>query len=174
MKIIFGLLVGLIVGFFAAQLIASSQGQSAQAKPPPLTLTDPAVIAEKKQEHNYIHGKEGQYLQMVEKLSSEQYLSTEGNEATLFRLNDSCKITISVVGETYYMYRTFLFHDGKLLHVMESTYQYPNGGLTNPEGKDPFKQELYSETTFNTHSRSIQQEFTELLKNFNSELTKGC
>ena len=158
MKILSALIVGFILGLIS--LIALPQWQQYL----------PELASSNANAFNDLN--EGKKLQTIEDLPEDQYRTTSGNEASLFQLdNQTCKIKISLIGETYFAYRVVYFHDLKLLSLIENEYRT---SWTQPVQVD-FENEksaLYTSQSINTHSALAQSEFNNLIKKFNPALIK--
>ncbi len=162
MKIILGLIIGFILGLVS--FIALPQWQQYL---PELPFSHQGTDA-------FNDRDEGKKLQTIEGLPEDEYSTTSGNEATLFQLdNQTCKIKISLIGETYFAYRVIYFDRQKLLSLIENEYRtsWMEPVQVNFEHEE---QALYNAKNFNVNSALVQAEFKNLLKKFNPALIKKC
>lgn len=162
MKIILGLIIGFILGFISLITL------------PALQQYLPEGIVSNQGSSGFNDRDEGKKLQSIEGLPEDEYSTTSGNEATLFQLdNQTCKIKIALIGETYFAYRVLYFHDQKLLSMIQNEYRT---SWMEPVQVDfeHEEQALYSAQNFNLDSVLVQAEFKNLLKKFNPALIKKC
>ena len=168
MKTILMLFIGVCIGFCISYFMMPMLGLSQAA----LNEGQPQTVEPAKPK--YSHDEEGNRMQTLEMLDMEEYISTEGNSAELFALNDMCKIRVNIVGETHYRYRTFYIKQGQLTYAMQTLYRYPYGGLTNMNSPNAFQEEMYSEEVFNPESTAVLAEFKELLGRFSPHYLTKC
>lgn len=168
MKMILTMLIGLGLGCVICYLMIPVLGLNH------FSTDTKAKEPTKKIEPRYTHDEEGIRLQTLEMLDISDYTSTEGNSAELFALDHQCKIRVNIVGETYYRYRTFYFRNQNLIYAMQSMYRYPNGGLSNMDAPDAFKEEFYSKETLNPQSSAVIAEFETLKGRFAPHYLTKC
>jgi hypothetical protein len=116
---------------------------------------------------------EGQKQQSVDYIDEEEYRSTEGNSAELFKLKHGCKIKVTIVGETFYAYHVVYFHQKKLQHMQTTEYRTSwMQAVSNPTEDE--SQALYNTTMFNPQSALSQTQFKTLLSHFDQKNLVNC
>ena len=168
MKTMLILFIGLCLGFIVCYMMLPYSDLSQQH----IIGSTPEIP--KVHEMKYNHDEEGIRLQTFEMLDIADYISTEGNSAELFSLGEMCKVRVNIVGETYYRYRTFYFSKHQLNYAMQTLYRYPNGGLSNMDAPNAFKEELYSNEILNPKSGAVLAEFKELISRFSPAYLNKC
>lgn len=161
MKIIFSLILGICLGLSSLFFYPQS---NAMLNSTHTTLAIPQTI--------YSHKPEGQKIQTIEYIAEDEYKSTKGNQATLYKLDDQCKLIIGIYGEKSHAYKTIYFKQGKIIHIFETTYH--NSWMKKPKYDDKDPKQVYTEMYSNPLSPLVQQEFKTLVKYINKENLKKC
>ena len=120
------------------------------------------------------HNTHGKVLQKIY-ISDEDYQSSEGNEAILSKINNSCQITVHIYGESGLYHKTFFFKNNKISVAFATDENYPNGGFyTYLERPNAFDIEQTSLDLKNVTSQKTQNEFDKLIKFFKPNLIQNC
>ena len=171
MALISGCCLGFLAGFISVQKIPSlgitmSSAEASSIQPDaPLNKAEPIV---------YTNEDEGFKLQTNTMLEYEGYTANEGKKGDLFKLNNQCKIRVTIGGEQSLTYRTFYFSHDQLTHAMAATYHYPDDGLSSAATERAFTQALFSEETLNPKNPQVLNEFRHLSTQFTPEQVKSC
>lgn len=169
MRILFGILLGILL--CVGSVIGLQRFPQLLKSYPQLQAIFPQLY----NSHQYNHDAEGKVLQILEMLEDEEYKSTEGNEATLYQLDDQCKINLYVFGESYQNLTSYYFHKGQILRAYQTHLTYPNGGFyAEPNTKEPFKLDKSFLKIMMPNNTQSQLEFRQLQKHFKPELIKKC
>ena len=116
---------------------------------------------------------EGQSIQTVDYIDEEDYRSTDGNSAELFKLKQGCKIKVTIIGETAYAYHVVYFHQKKLQHMQSTEYRTSwMQAVSNPTEDEQYA--LYTTEIFNPKSALSQAQFHTLLGYFDPKLIANC
>jgi hypothetical protein len=177
MKIMISIIIGLLLGlytsikfpqiqhYFSKIIQQEKPAQSEKKTETKQTIEHPA--------EKFNDADEKALLQTVDQLDNEEFISTDGNEAFLYKVKDMCKIKVAMVGETYYAYRTIYFHHNQLVHMMETEYRTSRSeSVWNNTGNE--KNALYSTNEFNLKSKLVQDEFKAIISAFKPELIQKC
>ena len=171
MKIYTALLSGCCFGFFVGLAcvqnipslnVAMSSAEASQIQPE-APLDNAEAI-------RFTHKDEGSRLQINSMLDYKGYDPTEGKKAELFKLDQQCKIRVTLGGEDSLVYRTFYFSDQQLMHALASTYYYPNDTVSD----GTLTQSLFSDETLNSKNPLVLDEFKYLSQQFTPEQIKTC
>ena len=175
MKVYIALISGCCLGFLAGfvsvkQLpalgitISSAEASSIQ----------PDAPLEKAEPIRFTNEDEGFKLQVNTMIDYKGYETSEGKKAELFKLNNQCKIRVTIGGEESLNYRTFYFSNQQLNHAIAATYHYPNDDLTGEAADQAFTQALFSEETLNAKNPQVVDEFSFLKTQFTPEQVASC
>ena len=164
MKIIFSFILGIIITITATYTLLFIQQYFPQYNPPSYQLKE-----------KYSHEAEGQKLQSVEMIDHEDYKSTEGNEANLYKLKNQCKLTLNIFGESYQSHISFYFHKNKVLRAFQTELSYPNGGFYAEENTEKaFELQESSLRILNPENQNTSNEFKKLAEYFKPQLIREC
>lgn len=169
MRILFGILLGILL--CVGSVIGLQRFPQLLKSYPQLQAIFPQLY----NSHQYNHDAEGKLLQTLEMLDDEEYKSTEGNEVTLYQLDDQCKINLYVFGESYQSLTSYYFHKGQILRAYETYLTYPNGGFyAEPNTKEPFKLEKSYLRIMMPNNIETELEFKQIKNHFNAKFLKNC
>ena len=171
MALFSGCCLGFLAGFISVQKIPSLGITMSSAEASPIQPDAPLSKAER---IVYSNEDEGYKLQTNAMIEYEDYMATEGKKADLFKLNNQCKIRVTIGGEDSLTYRTFYFSQDELSHAMAATYHYPSENLSTAAADRAFTQALFSEETLNPKNPQVLNEFRHLSTQFTPEQVKAC
>jgi hypothetical protein len=164
MKIIFSFIFGIFLTITVIYLSPFIPKYIPQYKLPTFQLKE-----------EFSHEEEGQKLQNVEMIDHEDYKSTEGNDATLYKLKNQCKLTIIIFGESYQSHISFYFHKNKVLRAFQTELSYLNGGFYAEENTEKaFELQESSLRILNPENQNTTNEFNKLAKYFKPKLIQEC
>lgn len=116
---------------------------------------------------------EGQKRQSIDYIDEEEYRSTDGNSAELFKLKHGCKIKVSMIGETAYAYHVVYFHQKKLQHMQSTEYRTSWMQAVSNATENELNA-LYTTEIFNPKSALSQAQFDTLIGYFEPKLIAQC
>jgi hypothetical protein len=164
MKFVIGIIIGCILGFLS--LIAYSQLKGYLPQLPEIN-----ILNSRSEIFNDLN--DGQILQKLEDLPDENFRSTNGNQASLFLLNNGmCKIKVEIIGETGFSNYVAYFKKDKLINLQQ--YEYRSSWMKPVDGNQSQSETLYFTQHFNLNSVLVKREFKNLVKKFNQEKIKKC
>ena len=164
MKFIIGIIIGCILGFLS--LIAYSQLKGYLPQLPEIN-----ILNSRSEIFNDLN--EGQILQKLEDLPDENFRSTNGNQASLFLLNNGmCKIKVEIIGETGFSNYVVYFNQDKLINLQQ--YEYRSSWMKPVDENQSQSETLYFTQHFNLNSALVKSEFKNLVKQFNQVEIKKC
>ncbi len=145
--------------------------------PPIQTMLQPWLVGKHPVSHTaltYFNDRnEGQTLQSVDSIDEEEYRSTDGNSAELFKLKHGCKIKVSIIGETAYAYHVVYFHQHQLQHMQTTEYRTSWMQAVSNATENELNA-LYTTEIFNPKSALNQAQFHTLIGYFDPKLIAQC